>query len=148
MSFTSLDRYLGRVATQAHIPRHDQDDFKQAVYFELLSTGEPSLLSGLDASVKKCHDRELTLAIARVRKRFQRRKSLDPLPVAVPINPPDSQLAELIDELRPRERTVIQLTLQGYTPEQIGAAFGMSARTVSYTRANAIAELRLLANAS
>jgi RNA polymerase sigma factor (sigma-70 family) len=160
---SQLNRYLNRAWSRAGLAPQTYDDCSQAVYMTLLqSLGRDrfdSLLSEIgQVGIRDVLSRETAegpdffRAVDAVKKRAQRERTFQPLDTVAataaasqdePQSDWRSTLQEAIDHsLSPREAALIQATLQGETPAEIAAKWGIAPKTVSNEKTRAIQKLR------
>jgi DNA-binding CsgD family transcriptional regulator len=162
---SQLDRYLARAWARAGISSQHYDDCTQAVYTTLLQNlgrdgfdhlvediGHQGVRQVLNAETSEGPD--FFRAVDMVKKRAQREKSFQsldayPTEVAAPIGWDGATadwrgaLNEAIDRsLSSREADLIRATLQGKTPAEIAAQWGVAPKTVSNEKTRAIQKLR------
>ena len=164
-----LNKYLGRAWSRAGISVQQQDDCTQAVYAALLqSLGRDrfdSLLSEIGQfGIPNILSRETAdgptffRAIDTIKKRAQRERSfqsLDGIDAAASItanaagtnhNGADQWRGALLEAmgqtLSTREAQLIHATLQGQTPSEIAAVWGVAPKTISNEKTRAIQKLR------
>jgi RNA polymerase sigma factor (sigma-70 family) len=160
---TQLNRYLSRAWYRAGIAPQAHDDCTQAVFVSLLQnlgrTRFDALLADIgDHGIRDVLSRETAegpdffRAIDTVKKRVQRERTFQPLDAIDVVSEPNSEdaralwrgtLQEVIDqELTPREASLVYETLQGKTPAEIAAAWGVAPKTVSNEKTRVIQKLR------
>lgn len=158
-----LDRYLGKVWYRAGIAPQQHADCTQAVYLSLLQTLGRDRFDGLAAQIGQVGIRSVLSqgtaegpdffrAIDTVKKRAQRERThqpLDALDVAdasTSSASPGTLQSELHEAmtrtLSPRERALIQATLQGSSPSEIASQLGLASKTVSNEKTRALQKLR------
>lgn len=161
-----LTRYLGRAWARAGIEPQQFEDCTQEVYETLLSRLGRDGFEHLAAHVGRDGVRQVLnkatadgpdffRAVDMVKKRTQRLRCFQPL---------DAHYAELADlagtdgasasdwrheldeaierALTPREAALIRATLQGMSPQEIAAGWGVAPKTVSNEKTRAIQKLR------
>jgi RNA polymerase sigma factor (sigma-70 family) len=160
---TQLNRYLSRAWYRAGIAPQAHDDCTQAVFVTLLQNlGRARfdhMLSDIgDHGIRDVLSRETAegpdffRAIDTVKKRAQRERTFQPLDAIDVVSEPNSEdarglwrgaLQEAIDHsLTPREASLVYDTLQGKTPAEIAAAWGVAPKTVSNEKTRVIQKLR------
>lgn len=158
-----LDRYLARAWARAGIPPQQHDDCSQAVYAHLLqSLGRPEfdriVATVGQQSVPRVLSRETEFGpdffrtIDMVKKRAVREKNYQALDEQLDVpalgdgTGDDGErlaLREAIGQvLSRREADLIQATLQGYSPAEIAAEWGVAAKTVSNEKSRVFQKLR------
>lgn len=158
-----LDRYLSRAWYRAGIAPQAHDDCTQAVFVTLLQNlGRERfdhLLSDIgDHGIRDVLSRETAegpdffRAIDTVKKRVQRERTFQPLDAIDVVSEPNGEdaralwrgaLQEAIDHsLTPREASLVYDTLQGKTPAEIAASWGVAPKTVSNEKTRVIQKLR------
>jgi DNA-directed RNA polymerase specialized sigma24 family protein len=158
-----LNRYLSRAWYRAGIPAQMHDDCSQAVYLTLLQNfGRPrfdSLMAAIGhAGIRDVLSRETAegpdffRAVDTVKKRAQRERGfqpLDTLAVVASSREDETQsqrrgaLREaLAQSLNRREAALIHATLNGATPAEIAAWWGVAPKTVSNEKTRVIQKLR------
>jgi RNA polymerase sigma factor (sigma-70 family) len=161
---SQLDRYLARAWARAGISAQQFDDCTQAVYTTLLQNlgrdGFDRLVEDVGQhGIRDVISRETPegpdffRAIDMVKKRAQREKTFQSLDdqhgIAAPIGGDGASadwrgaLHEAIARsLNSREADLIRETLQGKTPAEIAAQWGIAPKTVSNEKTRAIQKLR------
>ena len=159
---TQLDRYLATTWARAGITPQRGEDCTQAVYLTLLENLGRDRFDHLAADVGQFGIREVLSretadgpvffrAIDTVKKRAQRERSVQSLDQVAEIPSAQSTepthwrdaLHEAISlTLNPRETAVIQETLQGRSPAEIAAQWGIAPKTVSNEKTRAFQKLR------
>lgn len=160
---SQLNRYLSRAWSRAGVPVQLHDDCSQAVYATLLWNLGRDRFDGLVEEIGQVGIRDVLSretsegpdffrAIDMVKKRAQRERSFLPIEavdLAVSHREDEGRAAwrdalhEAIDRsLSPREAALIQATLEGETPAEIAARWGVAPKTVSNEKSRAIQKLR------
>jgi len=158
-----LNRYLSRAWYRAGIPAQVHDDCSQAVYMALLENlGRPQFDSVMaeigHSGIRGVLSRETVegldffRAVDASKKRSQRERSFQPLDtIDVVASPQEDEtqserrraLREVIAQsLNPREAALIHATLNGATPAEIAARWGVAPKTVSNEKTRVIQKLR------
>ncbi len=159
-----LDRYLARAWARAGIPPQQADDCSQAVYATLLQgLGRPEfdrvVASVGRQNVPQVLSRETEFgpdffrAVDMVKKRAVRERSHQALDeqLDVPATGDSSAAADgdrlalqeaIRQVLSRREADLIQATLQGFSPAEIAAEWGVAPKTVSNEKTRVFQKLR------
>jgi len=160
-----LNRYLCRAWYRAGIPEGRHEDCSQAVYLALLQNLERDQFDSLVGDIGKLGIRDVVnrdteqgpdffRAVDRTKKQAQRERNFQPLDlfegIASPVEDERQSrrreaLREAIGEsLTPREADLICATMDGKTPAEIAAEWGVSPKTVSNEKTRVIQKLREL----
>jgi RNA polymerase sigma factor (sigma-70 family) len=160
---TQLNRYLSRAWYRAGVAPQAHEDCSQAVYVALLQNlgrdrfdyllgdiGEYGIRDVLSRETAEGPD--FFRAIDTVKKRVQRERTYQPLDAIDVVSEPNGEdaralwrgtLQDVIDqELTPREASLVYGTLQGKTPAEIAAEWGVAPKTVSNEKTRVIQKLR------
>jgi DNA-binding CsgD family transcriptional regulator len=163
-----MSRYLGRAWARAGIAPQQFDDCTQSVFAALLedlgTDGFSLLASGVGQhGVRQVLNwesdpgPEFFRAVDRIKKSTQRARVFLPLDAEAagsdgvalvdPNSAARSDRAEALREaiastLTPREAELIQATIEGRTPAEIAAAWGMAPKTVSNEKSRVFGKLR------
>jgi RNA polymerase sigma factor (sigma-70 family) len=162
---SQLNRYLSRAWYRAGIPEGRHEDCSQAVYLTLLENLERDRFDTLVGDIGNLGIRDVVnrdtergpaffRTVDTVKKRAQRERTYQPLDLYEGLaSPGDDEaqglrreaLREAIDgSLTPREADLICATLDGKTPAEIAAEWGVTPKTVSNEKCRVIQKLREL----
>jgi RNA polymerase sigma factor (sigma-70 family) len=160
---SQLNRYLSRAWYRAGVPAQLHDDCSQAVYVTLLRNSGRDGFDNMVEEIGRVGIRDVLSqetsqgpdffrAIDMVKKRTQRERSfipIDSIELAASFREGETRdawreaLHEAIDQsLSPREAALMHATLEGETPAEIAARWGVAPKTVSNEKSRAIQKLR------